>query len=317
MFSLTTDAVGVFVRSTQEVRQGHEQGGEAGQQSPASNESRPVDSAPKETHKDDKDSVSHLDMTQQCECKDSPCPALCILLCFSANFIKSSQHPRLLTGETVTSLDGGDGALHVAGHQKLCQLQQTVTEHEELQRRRRRWRVLPAVVARVKLRLSSSVRLQKGSVLFWFQGTMSGWTPGRPSYLVYAAFPYWLIYNYTTIHQSQMNKNSQSWKILKLHFGMKLSNRLYEICGAADVCDAGTNLDAVEGAPAPGWASGVQVISAHGYIVLRETEEQNAACKTTTLNLLTLHPDSVRQLLPSTHKLPCKSLHPGFTVSRN
>lgn len=65
MFSLTTDAVGVFVRSAQEVRQGHEQGGETGQQSPASDEARAVDSTPEETHKNDEDRVSHLDGKRQ------------------------------------------------------------------------------------------------------------------------------------------------------------------------------------------------------------------------------------------------------------
>lgn len=164
MFSLTTDAVGVFVRSAQEVRQGHEQGGEAGQQSPASNEPRTVDSTPKETHKDDEDSVSHLDMKQQCGGKDSARQALWILLSFPANLIKSCQHPRLLTGEAVASLDGGDGALHAAGHQKLCQLQQTVTQHEELQRSEGVRETEAAMVTRVKLRLSSSVRLQEGNV---------------------------------------------------------------------------------------------------------------------------------------------------------
>lgn len=68
--------------------------------------------------------------------KGSACQAPWMLLSFPADLIKSSQHPRLLAGEAVTSLDGGDGALHVAGHQKLGQLQQTVAEHEELQRRR-------------------------------------------------------------------------------------------------------------------------------------------------------------------------------------
>lgn len=53
------------------------------------------------------------------------------------DLIKSSQEPRLLAGEAVALLDGGDGALHVARHQQLRQLQQTVAEHEELQRRRR------------------------------------------------------------------------------------------------------------------------------------------------------------------------------------
>lgn len=62
VFSLTNDSVGVFVRSTQEMWQSHQQGGEAGQQSSASNEPWPVDSTPKEAHKDDEDSVSYLDM---------------------------------------------------------------------------------------------------------------------------------------------------------------------------------------------------------------------------------------------------------------
>lgn len=136
MFSLTTDAVGVFVRSTQEVRQGHEQGGEAGQQGAASDEPRAVDSTPEETHKDDEDSVSHLDAKQQREGQDPAPPALAKLPSFAANLIESGQHPRLLAGEAVASLDGGDGALHVAGHQQLCQLQQTVTQHEELQKKK-------------------------------------------------------------------------------------------------------------------------------------------------------------------------------------
>lgn len=137
MFSLTTDAVGVFVRSAQEVRQGHEQGGEAGQQSPASDEARAVDSTPEETDKDDEDRVSHLDTKRQ---RDGEGVARVFITGVSerrcAHLIESSQHPRLLTGEAVAPLDGGDGALHVAGHQELRELQQTVTQHEELQRRR-------------------------------------------------------------------------------------------------------------------------------------------------------------------------------------
>lgn len=62
VFSLTIDSVGVLVRATQEMRQSHQQGGEAGQQSSASNEPWSVDSTPKEAHKDDEDSVSYLDM---------------------------------------------------------------------------------------------------------------------------------------------------------------------------------------------------------------------------------------------------------------
>lgn len=136
LLTSVTDAVSVFVRSAQEVWQSHEQRGEAGQQSPAPNEPRPVDSTPKKTHKDDEDSVSHLDTKQERGGEDSACQAAWILLSFAVDLIKSSQNPRLLTGEAVTSLDGGDGALHVAGHQKLGQLQQTVTQHEELQSRR-------------------------------------------------------------------------------------------------------------------------------------------------------------------------------------
>lgn len=60
MFGLTADAVGVVVRSAQEVRQRHQQRGQAGQQSSASDEPRPVDSTPEETHEDDEDRVSHL-----------------------------------------------------------------------------------------------------------------------------------------------------------------------------------------------------------------------------------------------------------------
>lgn len=62
VFSLTTDAVGVFIRATQEMWHSHQQGGKASQQSSASNEPRSVDSTPKEAYKDDEDSVSHLDM---------------------------------------------------------------------------------------------------------------------------------------------------------------------------------------------------------------------------------------------------------------
>lgn len=36
--------------------------------------------------------------------------------------------------ESVASLNGDDGALHVARHQQLRQLQHTVAKHEELQR---------------------------------------------------------------------------------------------------------------------------------------------------------------------------------------
>lgn len=42
-----------------------------------------------------------------------------------------------MAGKAVSSLDGGDGAFHVARHQKLCELQQTVAEYKKLQRRRR------------------------------------------------------------------------------------------------------------------------------------------------------------------------------------
>lgn len=75
-------------------------------------------------------------LNQGCEGKDHVCQILGILLTCSADLIERSQNPRLLTGEAVASLDGRDGALHVAGHQKLRQLQKTVTQHEELQRRR-------------------------------------------------------------------------------------------------------------------------------------------------------------------------------------
>lgn len=54
-----------------------------------------------------------------------------------SDLVERSQESRLLAGEAVASLDGGDGALHVARHQQLRQLQETVAEHEELQRRRR------------------------------------------------------------------------------------------------------------------------------------------------------------------------------------
>ena len=61
VFNLTDDAVGVFVLSAQEVRHGHQQWGQAGEQSSTSNETRPMDSTPEETHEDDEDGVSHLD----------------------------------------------------------------------------------------------------------------------------------------------------------------------------------------------------------------------------------------------------------------
>ena len=61
VFNLTADAVGVVVCSAQEVRHRHQQRGQAGEQSSASNEARPVDSTPEETHEDDEDGVSHLD----------------------------------------------------------------------------------------------------------------------------------------------------------------------------------------------------------------------------------------------------------------
>lgn len=51
------------------------------------------------------------------------------------NLVESSQESGLLAGEAVPPLDGGDGALHVARHQELRQLQQTVAKHKELQRR--------------------------------------------------------------------------------------------------------------------------------------------------------------------------------------
>lgn len=46
------------------------------------------------------------------------------------DLVEGGQQPGLLAGEAVASLDGGDGALHVAGHQQLRELQQTVAEHE-------------------------------------------------------------------------------------------------------------------------------------------------------------------------------------------
>lgn len=61
VFGLTAQAVGVLVRSTQKVRQGHQQRSQTGQQGSSSDEPRPVDSTPKETHKDNESSVSHLD----------------------------------------------------------------------------------------------------------------------------------------------------------------------------------------------------------------------------------------------------------------
>lgn len=147
VFDLTVDAVGVVVRFTQKVRQRHHQRGQAGQQSSASDEPWPVDATPEETDKDDEDGVSHLDTHKRSESRR--CCVLaqrgqCLLIQYKhtttciqdisvTDLIERSQESRLLAGEAVASLDGGDGALHVARHQQLRQLQQTVTQHEELQ----------------------------------------------------------------------------------------------------------------------------------------------------------------------------------------
>lgn len=60
MFGLTANAIGVLVRSTEEVWYGHQQWSHASQQSAAPNKSRPVDSAPEEAHKNDQNRVAHL-----------------------------------------------------------------------------------------------------------------------------------------------------------------------------------------------------------------------------------------------------------------
>ena len=49
-----------------------------------------------------------------------------------SDLVERRQESGLLAGEAVASLDGGDGALHVARHQQLRQLQQTVAKHKEL-----------------------------------------------------------------------------------------------------------------------------------------------------------------------------------------
>lgn len=134
-----------------------------------------MDTTPEETDKDDEDGVSHLDThnsseSRQC-CVCIQCvhhmhsgdihPELFLISQHSVfirrkikrstntviygfketlnhtDLVERSQEPRLLAGEAVAFLDGGDGALHVARHQQLRQLQQTVTQHEELQRGRR------------------------------------------------------------------------------------------------------------------------------------------------------------------------------------
>lgn len=58
--------------------------------------------------------------------------ALEVLDSGGSDLVESSQETRLLAGETVTSLDGRDGTLHVTRHQELSQLEKTVTEHKEL-----------------------------------------------------------------------------------------------------------------------------------------------------------------------------------------
>lgn len=57
---LTADAAGIVVGFAHEVWQRHQQRGNAGQQSSAADEPRPVDSTPKETHKHNEDGVPHL-----------------------------------------------------------------------------------------------------------------------------------------------------------------------------------------------------------------------------------------------------------------
>lgn len=49
------------------------------------------------------------------------------------DLVEGGQEAGFLAGQAVALLDGGDGALHVAWHQQLRQLQQTVAKHKELQ----------------------------------------------------------------------------------------------------------------------------------------------------------------------------------------
>lgn len=60
VLALTADGR-VLVRATQEVRQRDQQRGQTSQQSSASDEPRPMDPTPEETHKDDEHRVPHLD----------------------------------------------------------------------------------------------------------------------------------------------------------------------------------------------------------------------------------------------------------------
>lgn len=92
-----------------------------------------MDSTPEETHKDDEDGVPNLQVERRA----------CLTETFTAppkgrqeiqtDLVEGGEDPRLLAGEAVALLNGGDGALHVARHQQLRQLQKTVAKHEELQ----------------------------------------------------------------------------------------------------------------------------------------------------------------------------------------
>lgn len=57
---LTDDALRVVVRFTHEVRYPHQQRGQASEQSSSADVPWPMDSTPKEAHKDYEDGVSHL-----------------------------------------------------------------------------------------------------------------------------------------------------------------------------------------------------------------------------------------------------------------
>lgn len=59
----------------------------------------------------------------------SPAPWLCRR---GQYLVEGGQQPRGLAGEAEALLHGGDGALEVAGHHELRQLQQAVAQHEGL-----------------------------------------------------------------------------------------------------------------------------------------------------------------------------------------
>lgn len=115
MFGLTANAICVFIRSTEEVRYRHQQRGQAGQQGSASDEPRPVDPAPEETHKHDENRVSYLQ--SQTRVPDQWFHNRSQVLKrveMRTDFVECSQEAGLPAGEAVASLDGGDGTLHVA-----------------------------------------------------------------------------------------------------------------------------------------------------------------------------------------------------------